>query len=173
MGEAGEPQSGFPGRSVRSQPSSSGITPTVLSLTYTATAGESYETSSGFLECSPGPCCLTRDSCVLGSLTDSHVHQVKLASGGPEQVSHPTLLETVGPSIFVPLLIPVALTALPLLTRGRARTPVSVATTFALVVFVVIGSASIGWFHVPALAAAVAAVVASMGSHARLQVRPN
>jgi len=99
--------------------------------------------------------------------------QVKLASGGPEQVSHPTLLQTVGPSIFVPLLIPVALTALPLLIRGRARTPVSVATTFALVVFVVIGSASIGWFHVPALAAAVAAVVASMGSHARLQVRPN
>ena len=84
--------------------------------------------------------------------------QVKLTSGGQEQVSHPTLLETVGPSIFVPLLIPVALTALPLLIRGRARTPVSVATTVALVVFVVIGSASIGWFYVPALATAVAAV---------------
>lgn len=99
--------------------------------------------------------------------------QVKLTSGGQEQVNHPTLLETVGPSIFVPLLIPVALTALPLLIRGRARTLVSVATTVALVVFVVIGSASIGWFYIPALAAAVAAVVTSMGSHARLQVRPN
>ena len=76
--------------------------------------------------------------------------QVKLTSGGPEQVSHTTLVETVGPSIFVPLLIPVALTALPLLTRGRARTPVSVATTVVLVVFVVIGSASIGWFYIPA-----------------------
>ena len=99
--------------------------------------------------------------------------QVKLTPGGPGQVSHPTLLETVGPSIFVPLLIPVALTALPLLIRGRARTPVSVATTVALVVFVALGSASIGWFYVPALGAAVAAVVTSMGSHARLQVRPN
>lgn len=99
--------------------------------------------------------------------------QVKLTSGGPEQVIHPTLLETVGPSIVMPLLIPVALTALPLLLRGRAQTPVSVATTVALVVFVVIGSASIGWFYIPALAAAVAALVASTGSHARLQVRPN
>jgi hypothetical protein len=99
--------------------------------------------------------------------------QVNLTLGGPQQVSHPTLLETNGPSIFVPLLIPVALTALPLLIRGRARTPVSVATTVALVVFVVIGSASIGWFYVPALAAAVAAVVFSMENHPRLQARPN
>lgn len=91
--------------------------------------------------------------------------QIKLTSGGQDQASHPTLVETVGPSIFVPLLIPVALTALPLLIRGRTRTPVSVATTVALVVFVVIGSASIGWFYVPAMAAAVAAVVTSMGSH--------
>lgn len=75
--------------------------------------------------------------------------------------------------MFVPLLIPVALTALPLLARGRARTPVSVATTVVLIVFVVIGSASIGWFYIPALAAAVAAVVTSMGSHARPQVRTN
>jgi Kef-type K+ transport system membrane component KefB len=96
--------------------------------------------------------------------------QVKLTSGGPEQVSHSTLLETVGWSIVMPLLIPVAL---PLLLRGRARTPVSVGTTVALVVFVVIGSASVGWFYIPALAAAVAAVVASTGSHARLQVRSN
>ncbi|NWL31651.1 hypothetical protein [Paenarthrobacter nitroguajacolicus] len=71
------------------------------------------------------------------------------------------------------LLIPVALTALPLLTRGRARISVSVATAVALVVFVVIGSGSIGWFYVPALTAAVAAVVASLGSQTRLQVRPN
>lgn len=89
--------------------------------------------------------------------------EVKLMSGGPGQVSHSTLLETVGPSIFVPLLIPIALTALPLLRRGRARIQVSVATTVALAVFVVVGSASIGWFYVPALAAAVAALVASAG----------
>ena len=99
--------------------------------------------------------------------------RMKVTSGGPGEISHSTMLETNGPSVFVALLIPVALTALPLLLRGRARTSVSVATTVALVVFVVIGSGSIGWFYVPALAAAVAAVVASTGSQTRLQVRPN
>ena len=72
--------------------------------------------------------------------------QINITPGGPQQLSYPTLLETVGPSIFVPLLIPVALTALPLLIRGHARTAASVATAVALVVFVVIGSASIGLF---------------------------
>lgn len=38
--------------------------------------------------------------------------EVQLTAGGPGEVSHPTLLETVGPSIFAPLLIPVVLTAL-------------------------------------------------------------
>jgi hypothetical protein len=99
--------------------------------------------------------------------------QVKVTSGGPEQVSHPTLLETNGPSVLVSLLIPVVLTALPLLIGGRARTPVSVAATVALVIFVIIGSASIGWFYIPALTAAVAAVVSSLDCHSRLQVRPN
>lgn len=99
--------------------------------------------------------------------------QMRVTSRGPEEISHSTLLETNGPSVFVALLIPVALTALPLLTRGRARISVSVATAVALVVFVVIGSGSIGWFYVPALTAAVAAVVASLGSQTRLQVRPN
>jgi hypothetical protein len=45
---------------------------------------------------------------------------------------------------------------------------VSVATTVALAVFVVIGSASIGWFYVPALIAAVAAVVAAMENRGTL-----
>lgn len=99
--------------------------------------------------------------------------QVKVTSGGPEQVTHPTLLEINGPSIFVPLLIPVVLTGLPLLIRGRARTPVSVVATVGLAIFVVIGSASIGWFYIPALTAAVAAVVSSLDRQPRLQVRPN
>ena len=86
-------------------------------------------------------------------------------------MSHPTLLETAGPSVLVPLLIPVALTVLPLPIRGHAGVRVSVATTAALAFFVVIGSASIGWFYVPALAAAVAAIVASMGSRAGLRAR--
>ena len=35
---------------------------------------------------------------------------IRLANDGPEQITTLTLFETVGPSIFVPLLIPVALT---------------------------------------------------------------
>lgn len=99
--------------------------------------------------------------------------EAKLAVGGPMQVSQSTLLETVGPSIFVPLLIPAVLTGLPLLLRGRARKQVSVVTAVALAAFVVIGSASIGWFYVPALAAAVAALVAPTGSTERLHARPS
>jgi hypothetical protein len=97
--------------------------------------------------------------------------QAKVTAGGLEQVKHLTLLELIGPSILVPLLIPVVLTALPLLIRGRARASVSVVTTAALASFVLIGSASIGWFYAPALAAAVAAVIVSIGSRPRLPIR--
>ncbi|MEV7133163.1 hypothetical protein AB0N24_09780 [Arthrobacter sp. NPDC093128] len=85
---------------------------------------------------------------------------VKLTNDGPEQVTTSTLFETGGPSVFVPLLIPVALTGLPLLLTGRAQRYASVATTVALAIFTIIASATIGWFYVPALAAAVASVVA-------------
>lgn len=71
------------------------------------------------------------------------------------------MLETVGPAVFLPLLVPIVLTSLPLLVRGGARTIVSVATTASLAIFVVVGSGSIGWFYLPALAAAVAAAVDS------------
>jgi len=50
---------------------------------------------------------------------------------------------------------------------------VSVVTTAALAGFVLIGSASIGWFYLPALTAAVAAVTVSIGSRPRLRLRPN
>lgn len=96
--------------------------------------------------------------------------EVKLIDGGPEQVSTSTLLETVGPSIFVPLLIPLALTGLPLLLSGRARDYGSVATTVALAIFIVIGSASIGWFYVPAMTAAVAALAVPSRRRGTLQV---
>ncbi|PTT67714.1 hypothetical protein [Arthrobacter sp. HMWF013] len=90
--------------------------------------------------------------------------EVELSAGEPGQARHSTLLESVGPSLFLPLLIPIVVTASPLLLHGSARTTVSVMATVGLAVFVVIGSASIGWFYLPALAAAVAAVVASTGA---------
>lgn len=85
---------------------------------------------------------------------------VKLTNDGPGEVAASTLFEIVGPYIFVPLLIPVALTGLPLLLRGPAQNYASVATTVALAIFTLIASATIGWFYVPALAAALASIVA-------------
>lgn len=84
---------------------------------------------------------------------------LRVTNDGPEQVTTSTLLETVGPSVMVPLLIPAALTGLPLLLRKRAKRYAAIATTVALAIFIAIASASIGWFYVPALAAAIAALV--------------
>jgi len=84
---------------------------------------------------------------------------VKLTNDGPDQVTGSTLLEIAGPYIFVPLLIPVALTGLPLLLRGPSQSYASVATTVALAIFTLLASATIGWFYVPALAAALVALV--------------
>jgi hypothetical protein len=86
---------------------------------------------------------------------------VQVTNDGPEQVTTSTLLEIVGPYVFGPLLIPVALTGLPLLMRGRAQKYTAVATTVALAIFTLIASATIGWFYVPALAAALTSVWAS------------
>ncbi|MDQ0076348.1 hypothetical protein [Arthrobacter oryzae] len=85
---------------------------------------------------------------------------VAVTNEGPAQVTTSTLLETVGPTVVFPLLIPVVLTGLPLPLRGRARRYASIATAAALAIFIAIASATIGWFYVPALAAAIAALVA-------------
>ncbi|MDQ1595961.1 MAG: hypothetical protein QOH40_2517 [Arthrobacter pascens] len=86
---------------------------------------------------------------------------VKVTNDGPEHVTTSTLLDIVGLPILVPLLIPVALTGLPLLLRERPQKYASVATTVALAIFALLASATIGWFYVPALAAALASVLAS------------
>ena len=90
-----------------------------------------------------------------------------VTNDGPVQVTASTLLETVGPSIVLPLLIPAALTGLPLLVRGRAGRFASIGTTVALGVFIAVASASIGWFYVPALAAAVASLSAGPENRGR------
>jgi hypothetical protein len=86
---------------------------------------------------------------------------VQVTNDGPEQVTASTLLEIAGPRVFVPVLIPVALTGLPLLLRGRAQQYASVGTTIALAIFTLIAFATIGWFYVPALAAALTSALAS------------
>nr|WP_172684766.1 hypothetical protein [Arthrobacter rhombi] len=77
----------------------------------------------------------------------------------PPVTEHLTLLEETGPAIFVPLLIPVLLTGIPLLIRGKPWKGVSIAATVLLAIFTVIGSASIGWFYLPALLASAGALL--------------
>ncbi|MFF5790801.1 hypothetical protein ACFY5D_02015 [Paeniglutamicibacter sp. NPDC012692] len=84
--------------------------------------------------------------------------EVTQSSDGPEQVTTSTLLETVGPWIFVPLLIPVVLTGLPLVFRGRSNIYASVAAAIALAIFTVLGALSIGWFYLPATGVAFIAL---------------
>ncbi|UZX02136.1 hypothetical protein F8G81_05515 [Arthrobacter sp. CDRTa11] len=84
---------------------------------------------------------------------------MSLSNGAPDHVTASTMFDVMGPSILVPLLVPVVLAGLPLLVRRTAHA-LPVATTIALGIFTVISSATIGWFYVPALAAAVAAVTA-------------
>jgi len=98
--------------------------------------------------------------------------EVHLTNAGPEQVTTSNLLETAGPSILVPLLIPAALTGLPLLLKAPARKYASIVTTAALATFVLIASASIGWFYIPALVAALAALLVPSRSRGTLRVHP-
>lgn len=98
-------------------------------------------------------------------------NQANVTADGPAHMSSQTLIDVMGTPVIAALLIPVALTALPLLVRGRAKIWTSLVTTVALAVFVGLGSASIGWIYIPALAAAVAALVSSLGSNHRVQAR--
>lgn len=98
--------------------------------------------------------------------------EVTRVNDGPEQVRTLTLLEAEGPSMFVPLLIPVALTGLPLLLTARVRKGASIATTVALAVFTVVGSASIGWFYLPGTIAAFIAIFSSSHKRETLRAHP-
>ncbi len=84
--------------------------------------------------------------------------QESSTSSGDVQSGSATVLSVVGPQVLLALLVPVLDAALPLAARGRAWQPLSVASVVVLAVFVVLGSASIGWFFVPALVLAVIAL---------------
>jgi hypothetical protein len=83
-------------------------------------------------------------------------------TGGREVVRTTTLLESEGPRVLLILLIPVILTLLPLLVRGRARRQVALACTLLLALGALVGLASIGAFYLPALIFAIAATTAAM-----------
>lgn len=61
------------------------------------------------------------------------------------------LMDVNGIGVLVPLSIPVVLTLAPLPFRGRTGQGVCIAAAALLLVFVFLGSASIGYFFIPAL----------------------
>ncbi|MDO5287102.1 MAG: hypothetical protein Q4G45_09845 [Actinomycetia bacterium] len=85
-------------------------------------------------------------------------------------VGVPSLLEHSGPAVVVAVVVPVLLAAAPLAVRGRAWRPVSVAALVLLAGFVVIGSATIGGYFVPALLAGVVGLVLGRRSPAAAAV---
>jgi hypothetical protein len=85
-------------------------------------------------------------------------------SAGVEQTRTTTLLEEQGPAILITLAVPVVLTLLPLLLRGRgpARRAVSVLCTVMLGAGTLLALLSVGAFYLPALVCAIAAATAAV-----------
>lgn len=70
-----------------------------------------------------------------------------------------TLLQTHPPTILIPLAVPPILTLVPLLVPRRAAWLAGIICSALLFGFTALAMASVGWFYLPALGAAVAAVV--------------
>jgi hypothetical protein len=83
-------------------------------------------------------------------------------NGGREVVRTTTLLESEGSRVLLILLIPVVLTLVPLLIRGRGRGAFSVLAALLLGIGALLGLASIGAFYLPALIFAIAAATAAV-----------
>jgi hypothetical protein len=84
------------------------------------------------------------------------------SEGGREVTHATTLLESEGPRVLLVLAIPLVLTLVPLLVRGRGRGAVSVLAALLLGVGALLGLASIGAFYLPALIFAIAAATAAV-----------
>ena len=85
------------------------------------------------------------------------------ASREPEtRVTHPSLLETQGWSVAVPLSVPVLLAAGGLLAARYRTRPVLILAAVLLGAFVVLGALSVGVFYLPA---EVAIIVAGVKEH--------
>ncbi|GAA1991744.1 hypothetical protein [Microbacterium pumilum] len=83
---------------------------------------------------------------------------VTVSSDGGEISTSLTMLQAVGPWIFVVLLVPVLATAVPVFARGRAWSVLSMIGAIVLSGFVILSLLTIGMFFVPA---AIASVVAA------------
>ncbi|WP_163544723.1 hypothetical protein [Occultella kanbiaonis] len=79
-------------------------------------------------------------------------------SDGTEEFTA-TLVEVNGPGVLVALLVPVLLTAVPLLIPSGRLPGVTIACAALLVFLMALGGASIGLFYAPAAIAAVVALL--------------
>lgn len=97
--------------------------------------------------------------------------QVTATSDGVEQVGSATVLDEAGLGYLAVLAIPVVAAVLPLPASGRAWQPLSILSAVLLAGWCILGALSIGWFFVPALAAAVVAVCLPMRRRTSAPVR--
>ena len=79
-------------------------------------------------------------------------------SGGNETIGSSTVWEVNGPISLIVIAIPIAVTILPLLVRGPSWPAVSVIAAVLIGLFAVIGSFTIGFYFIPAVAAEIVAV---------------
>jgi hypothetical protein len=79
-------------------------------------------------------------------------------SDGSETIGSSTVWEVNGPIFLIVMAIPLAITILPLLVRGPSWPAVSVIAAVLIGLFAVIGSLSIGFYFIPAVAAELVAV---------------
>jgi heme/copper-type cytochrome/quinol oxidase subunit 2 len=79
-------------------------------------------------------------------------------SNGNQTIGSSTVWEVNGPISLLLVAIPIAITILPLLVRGPAWSAVSVIATVLIGLFAVIGSFTIGFYFIPAVAAELVAV---------------
>ena len=78
-------------------------------------------------------------------------------SNGTSTESSATLVQVNGSSVIILLAIPIAISLLPLFTRGRAWQPLSITAAILLGIAVFLGILSIGIFFVPVLIVEVVA----------------
>lgn len=85
--------------------------------------------------------------------------RMNITNAGSPKIETPTLLEIHPPTVLIPLAIPLVLTLIPLLFRGKRWRIVSIVCVVLLALFTVIASASVGWFYIPAFLAGLVAVL--------------
>lgn len=112
----------------------------------------------------------------FGPAYSSVTETVDEAGQTTTQATSATLVEVNGAWVLIVLAVPVLLAAMPLGATGRWWQPLSIASAVLLIIVVVVGSLSIGWFYIPAMIAAIVAVflpTRSGAARARTRASPS